>query len=94
MFAGDFLPRTPAEWDQVKAVLLQETGWLCDYCHMPLTWKAATIDHAIPRCRGGTDHFANLAPACGRCNSSKGGRSVWQWREPDDFRIEHLQAIA
>jgi 5-methylcytosine-specific restriction endonuclease McrA len=91
--AADFSPSTPREWDMVRAALLAETGWCCAYCQVPLTWKASTIDHQIPRCCGGTDHFANLAIACTPCNSSKGGRNVWQWRDPDDYRRSALEVV-
>lgn len=84
-YPDDFAPNTAQEWDRLKAQLLEEQDWRCDYCEQPLVWKTATFEHAIPRCKGGTDHVANLVMACKRCNCSKGGRSVWQWRDPADY---------
>lgn len=84
-YPDDFAPQTQQEWDVLKCDLLNRQGWACDYCEKPLRWKTATFDHAIPRCKGGTDHVANLVMACQSCNSSKGGRCVWEWRDPEDY---------
>lgn len=51
-------------------------GRACVYCDRP----ADTIDHAVPLVRGGTNYEGNLVPACRRCNGSKGGRLVVEWR--------------
>ena len=48
----------------------------CAYCPNP----ADTIDHVVPLVRGGTNYEGNLAPACRRCNSSKSGYTVVEWR--------------
>lgn len=36
----------------------------------------ATIDHVIPRARGGRDHWQNLALACRACNTLKGALTL------------------
>lgn len=43
-------------------------GNVCAYCGGPYEH----IDHVIPLARGGTNWPANLRPACGPCNLSKG----------------------
>ena len=48
----------------------------CVYCGA----LATTIDHVLPLVRGGTNYEGNLAPCCHRCNSSKSGRTVIEWR--------------
>ena len=51
-------------------------GRACIYCDCPAT----TVDHVIPLVRGGTNFEGNLAPCCKRCNSSKSGWMVVEWR--------------
>lgn len=58
--------REKEEW---RSTLL---GDPCAYCG----GTAEQIDHVTPRHRGGRDDYANLAPACARCNQSKGTRSL------------------
>lgn len=40
----------------------------CVYCHD----TAPTLDHIVPLARNGSNHWTNLAPACGSCNQAKG----------------------
>lgn len=43
----------------------------CAYCG----GHAATIDHVLPRSRGGLDTWDNLVACCVRCNNLKGDRT-------------------
>ena len=55
-----------------KNILLRD-NFQCQYCgktDMPLT-----IDHIVPRSRGGEYSWENLITACPRCNSKKGNRT-------------------
>ena len=45
---------------------------VCGGCEIFFPFRNMTIDHKIPRSRGGTDHFENLWLLCGACNSMKG----------------------
>lgn len=45
----------------------------CEYCHKPITSiDELTIDHTVPRSKGGSDAIENLQPMHGKCNSEKG----------------------
>lgn len=44
----------------------------CQYCG---STKSLTIDHLVPRSRGGQSTWNNLITACARCNSRKGDRT-------------------
>lgn len=44
----------------------------CAYCHR----RATTIDHVVPRARGGPDSWENLVAACESCNTAKGSRTL------------------
>ena len=54
--------------------ILRRDGFQCQYCNSrkpPLT-----VDHIIPRSRGGADQWENLATACVKCNNRKGNRTI------------------
>ncbi len=44
-------------------------------CAYNLSHKATTIDHVMPRSRGGKNTFTNTVAACESCNHRKGDRT-------------------
>ena len=60
----------------IKHIILEKTGGVCAKCGKPLPLEKTTIDHLIPKYRGGTDGMSNLIPMCKRCNKQKGSRIV------------------
>ena len=38
-----------------------------------------TLEHILPRCRGGVDSPDNAVFVCKSCNSSKGGKRLYEW---------------
>ena len=54
-------------------VALRARG-ICEYCRYPeeFNFGRFTIDHILPRSKGGSDHIRNLALACRSCNENKG----------------------
>ena len=59
-----------------KYRLYRREGGRCAYCGMQIDLKEATMDHILPRCKGGEDSWTNLVLACRRCNLRKGGRTL------------------
>lgn len=53
--------------------ILRRDGFRCVYCGN--TTPPLTVDHIIPRSRGGADTWENLACACKQCNNRKGNRT-------------------
>jgi 5-methylcytosine-specific restriction endonuclease McrA len=51
--------------------LLRRDGHRCQYCGSS---KQLTIDHIIPRSKGGTHTWDNVAIACETCNHKKGDK--------------------
>ncbi len=47
----------------------------CAYCSGPHEHD----DHIVPLARGGAHTLNNLAPACARCNLSKGSKMLAEW---------------
>lgn len=57
-----------------KKSLYGEQGGNCIGCGTHFEIQHLTVDHIIPRSKGGTDHIENLQLLCGNCNSVKGNR--------------------
>ena len=66
-------PKRLTKW-RFRARIFAEWGHACAYCTDP----ADTLDHVLPRSRGGLTVEENLVPACRRCN---GAKSSSDWRE-------------
>ena len=60
-----------------KAVFARDGG-RCVYCGA----AATSLDHVVPRSRGGQHSWDNVVSACGRCNHIKADRGVAElgWR--------------
>ena len=52
--------------------VFKRDGFKCQYCG---TEKELTIDHLIPKAKGGKTSWNNLVTACKSCNSKKGNYS-------------------
>lgn len=53
---------------------------VCIYCG---NRKDLTLEHILPRSRGGPDTPDNAVWACKSCNSSKGDKRLYEWFELD-----------
>jgi len=60
-----------------KAVFARDGG-RCVYCHA----AATSLDHVVPRSRGGAHAWDNVVSACSRCNHVKADRGIAElgWR--------------
>jgi len=54
-----------------KAVLARD-AYTCQYCGHQA--GGLTVDHVIPRSRGGTSEWENIVASCAPCNRKKGNR--------------------
>ncbi len=52
--------------------ILRRDRFRCQYCN---SREQLTIDHVIPKSRGGRDTWENLVAACTPCNNRKGNRT-------------------
>lgn len=53
----------------------------CQYCGKTFSSRhnKLTIDHVVPRCKGGKHTWSNLVACCYPCNNSKGNKSLEEW---------------
>ncbi|HXG92648.1 MAG TPA: HNH endonuclease [Blastocatellia bacterium] len=67
-----------------RASILARDRFRCQYCGVKGTAFELTLDHIIPRSRGGRTEPDNLCAACRACNQRKGDRT------PDEARMPLL----
>lgn len=60
--------------------VLERDRHTCQYCNYK--GDDLTLDHIIPRSRGGGDSWDNLVTACMRCNIKKGNRTPKESQMP------------
>lgn len=77
-----------------RAVLARD-GWSCGYCGRDITSENGTMDHVIPREKGGKHRWENVAAACRPCNAKKGSKLLsdlnWKLRHKP-FRPQGIGA--
>ena len=55
--------------------IIRRDGSTCQYCKRKYLAEELTIDHVIPKSRGGEYKWDNLVAACKPCNNRKGDRT-------------------
>jgi 5-methylcytosine-specific restriction endonuclease McrA len=57
-----------------RRTVLARDLYTCQYCGSQPSRHELTVDHVIPRSRGGTTVWENVVAACAPCNRRKGDR--------------------
>lgn len=57
-----------------RRTVLARDMYTCQYCGSQPSKHDLTVDHVIPRSRGGTTIWENVVAACAPCNRRKGDR--------------------
>ena len=57
-----------------KREIFRRDGHTCQYCGQRS--RHLTLDHIVPRHKGGEYSWTNLVTACAGCNLKKGGRTL------------------
>lgn len=61
-----------------KSGVLRRDNFVCAFCG----GKATTIDHVLPRSKGGKNSWKNTVSACSPCNNRKADRTPEQAKMP------------
>jgi 5-methylcytosine-specific restriction endonuclease McrA len=81
-----------------KNILLRDRN-TCQYCGVVLPSAELTLDHVVPRSRGGLSTWENLVAACHSCNRRKGNHLLVELehmklqREPRPFTLHTSRHI-
>jgi hypothetical protein len=68
----------PDDWftdPEKRHRVYERDQWLCQYCGDKVAEANVTLDHFIPKCKGGSNQKENLRTACLTCNSIKSGKT-------------------
>lgn len=73
---------------RIRRLIWDRDAGICWLCERPVTFQAMTLDHVIPKSKGGGFFAANLRPAHRLCNLRRGNRLPWSQDElTTDARI-------
>lgn len=61
----------PKKWTAIRIPILELDKYMCAYCGR----KGDTVDHIIPKSKGGDESDDNLVACCKRCNMEKNNRT-------------------
>lgn len=64
-----------------RAVLVRD-AYTCQYCAKQFPRADLTLDHVLPRSRGGKNTWENIVTACKSCNGKKGNRTPHEANMP------------
>ena len=64
--------------------IFESWEWKCAYCDKELDTKSATIDHIVPKYKGGHNVKSNMICSCSKCNRSKGSVLLEDWYNPSN----------
>ena len=65
------IPRDTHKRKITRRAVFARDGWACQYCGAR---TSLTVDHVIPRSKGGTSGWDNIVASCAPCNRRKGDR--------------------
>ncbi len=66
-------------------------NYICQYCKQMFGHKDLTLDHVIPKSKGGKTEWTNIVSACRKCNNDKASHThikpYKQPRKPDFLQL-------
>jgi len=65
------IPRDTHKRKITRRAVFARDGWECQYCGAR---ASLTVDHVIPRSKGGDSGWENIVASCAPCNRRKGDR--------------------
>ena len=65
------VPRDTHRRKITRRAVFARDGWTCQYCG---SRSNLTVDHVIPRSKGGASSWENIVASCAPCNRRKGDR--------------------
>jgi 5-methylcytosine-specific restriction endonuclease McrA len=81
-----------------RANILWRDDYRCQYCSNTFKIEKLTLDHVVPKSRGGDNSWKNLVTACKKCNQRKGNKTpseagMHPIRSPYEPKMNILKSI-
>lgn len=81
-----------------KKYVYVRDNYKCQYCGKDCAHNELTVDHVVPKSKGGANNWTNLVTSCVACNNKKADKSCkdarmhpqWQPRPITDFDLKKL----
>ena len=77
-----YIRKKPIYLSPTRSNIYWRDMYRCQYCYEKFSHSKLTLDHVIPKSRGGTKSWENLVTCCAKCNQKKGSRT------PDESFME------
>lgn len=81
LFKGKFLEHSGSRF-ATRSILYARDKHMCAYCGDVFSYNVLTIDHVLPKSKGGNNSWTNTVSACRPCNNRKGDRTPEQAKMP------------
>jgi 5-methylcytosine-specific restriction endonuclease McrA len=70
-----YIRRRPIPLSPTRANIYWRDDLTCQYCGKKDFYRKMTLDHVVPKSRGGPKTWLNLVTCCERCNQRKGDKT-------------------
>ena len=59
-----------------RTTMFLRDNWTCQFCGKKITQSLLTVDHVVPRSKGGKTSWKNCVAACKPCNKRKANKTI------------------
>jgi 5-methylcytosine-specific restriction endonuclease McrA len=80
----ELIPRKEAKL-RFRDQIMLSWDYACAYCRAPLGVREATLDHVVPKAKGGLTVKQNLVACCLQCNAAKQHADWQDWLRDQAF---------
>jgi len=71
----NYIRKRPVHLSPTRMNIYWRDNYKCQYCYKHFSQNQLTLDHVIPKSRGGGKSWQNLVTCCERCNQKKSDRT-------------------